>query len=53
MSKTEIVLNNWPAQSVRYTEVFGVPVFGHSSISDAKFQHVASVLAGFQLKMKI
>merc|ERR1711971_1240629 len=28
-----------------YTEVFGVPVFGHSSISDAKFQHVASVLA--------
>jgi len=28
-----------------YTEVFGVAVFGHSSISDAKFQHVASVLA--------
>jgi len=29
----------------KYTEVFGVAVFGHSSISDAKFQHVASVLA--------
>jgi len=29
----------------KFTEVFGVPVFGHSSISDAKFQHVASVLA--------
>jgi len=29
----------------KYTEVFGVPVFGHSSITDAKFQHVASVLA--------
>merc|ERR1711971_1400582 len=28
-----------------YTVVFGVAVFGHSSISDAKFQHVASVLA--------
>ena len=26
--------------------MFGVAVFGHSSISDAKFQHVASVLAG-------
>merc|ERR1719391_544275 len=29
----------------KFTEVFGVAVFGHSSISDAKFQHVASVLA--------
>merc|ERR1711934_27152 len=29
----------------KYTEVFGVAVFGHSSITDAKFQHVASVLA--------
>merc|ERR1719222_1848769 len=29
----------------KYTEVFGVAVVGHSSISDAKFQHVASVLA--------
>jgi len=29
----------------KYTEVFGVAVFGHSSISDSKFQHVASVLA--------
>ena len=31
---------------LRYTEVFGVAVFGYSSISDEKFQHVASVLAG-------
>jgi len=29
----------------KYTEVFGVALFGHSSITDAKFQHVASVLA--------
>ena len=29
----------------RFTEVFGVAVFGAASISDAKFQHVASVLA--------
>ena len=29
--------------------MFGVALFGHSSITDAKFQHVASVLAGFFL----
>merc|ERR1712226_301988 len=39
-------LSTSPASSYsKFTKVFGVGVFGHSSISDAKFQHVASVLA--------
>merc|ERR1712179_599408 len=34
-----------PMSGYKYTTVFGIPVFAHNSISDTKFQHVASVLA--------
>jgi len=34
-----------PIAGYKYTKVFGVPVFAHNSVSDAKFQHVASIMA--------
>ena len=34
-----------PVAGYKYTKVFGVPVFAHSSVSDAKFQHIASIMA--------
>merc|ERR1712130_1094302 len=34
-----------PIAGYKYTKVFGVPVFAHTSVSDAKFQHVASIMA--------
>merc|ERR1719193_2969072 len=34
-----------PIAGYKYTKVFGVPVFAHPSVSDAKFQHVASIMA--------
>merc|ERR1712210_282917 len=34
-----------PIAGYKYTKVFGVPVFAHTTVSDAKFQHVASIMA--------
>jgi len=34
-----------PIAGYKYTKVFGVSVFAHTSVSDAKFQHVASIMA--------
>jgi len=34
-----------PITGYKYTKVFGVAVFAHNSVSDAKFQHVASIMA--------
>merc|ERR1712130_795509 len=34
-----------PIAGYKYTKVFGVSVFAHNSVSDAKFQHVASIMA--------
>ena len=34
-----------PVAGYKYTKVFGVSVFAHTSVSDAKFQHVASIMA--------
>ena len=34
-----------PVAGYKYTKVFGVPVFAHSSVSDVKFQHIASIMA--------
>ena len=34
-----------PIAGYKYTKVFGAPVFAHTSVSDAKFRHVASIMA--------
>merc|ERR1712210_159155 len=34
-----------PIAGYKYTKVFGVSVFAHTSVSDTKFQHVASIMA--------
>merc|ERR1712198_58274 len=34
-----------PIAGYKYTKVFGVAVFAHTSVSDVKFQHVASIMA--------
>ena len=45
-TKVTWTMKTSPVSSLpKYTTVFGVPVFAASSITDAKFQHAASVLA--------
>ena len=34
-----------PIAGYKYTKVFGVSVFAHNTVSDAKFQHIASITA--------
>ena len=34
-----------PIAGYKYTKVFGVSVFAHNTVSDAKFQHIASIMA--------
>jgi len=34
-----------PVAGYKFTKVFGVSVFAHTTVSDAKFQHIASIMA--------
>ena len=34
-----------PVAGYKFTKVFGVSVFAHTSVSEAKFQHIASIMA--------
>jgi len=52
-SSTATAKVTWPLKTStvsrlpKYTTVFGIPVFGDSSLSDLQFQHIASVLAAW------
>merc|ERR1712222_135803 len=37
-----------PVAGYKFTKVFGVSVFAHTTVSDAKFQHIASIMAECQ-----